>query len=136
MAWAFASLAFLHRPLMAAIAAAARAKITAFAAPELTMTAWSWSNLGLADPPLFTAIASAAIAILSDFGRLEIASLLWSMALCHVGDPGEHVDILRALAAGPAILEGGWSGHSLCLLANALFPVRGSLAPALWSRVD
>lgn len=53
-----------------------------------------------------------------------------------IGNEGER--FLPPLAAAPAILEAGdaWRGHSLCLLANALYPVRGTLGPHIWSKVE
>lgn len=41
-AWAFATFALLHRPLLDAIATAASDATLDFNASHLTMTAWSW----------------------------------------------------------------------------------------------
>lgn len=42
LVWSFASFAWLHPPLLAAISAEALRKIEDFSAMELTMTAWSY----------------------------------------------------------------------------------------------
>lgn len=85
-------------------------------------------------------IASAAIPTLSDFKFMEIASILWSI-YC-VGETGSAADSpsshLLALASAPAVLAGGGErrGHSLCILANALHPLREQLDPELWAAVE
>lgn len=85
-------------------------------------------------------IASAAIPMLNDFKFMEIASILWSIyclgeAASVADGPSSH---LLALASAPAVLAGGGErrGHSLCILANALHPLRDQLDPDLWAAVE
>mmetsp|Transcript_3879 Transcript_3879/g.6824 ORF Transcript_3879/g.6824 Transcript_3879/m.6824 type:complete len:591 (+) Transcript_3879:455-2227(+) len=142
LAWSFASFAFLYSPLMAALSAEAKAKITDFGAQNLAMMAWSWSALAVIDWPLLAVIASTACSKIGDpnaaFSEMEIASLLWSIATFPVDflQEKQQQDFLVSLSTAPSILRGHWSGHFLCQLANALHKVRHTLDPELWRRVE
>lgn len=106
-----------------------------FEAQHLTMTAWSFANLQLLDAPLIAAIAAAARELLPSFAQMEIASLAWSVA-CSPIDEGDRAEILLSLSFAPAILEDGWHGHSLCILASAFFPVRALLRPEVAAFIE
>lgn len=74
---------------------------------------------------------------------MEIASLLWSISSLNVAANPDRAALslcaraaICGLASAPAVREGEWSGHSLCLLANALYPVRSDLAVTLWTEVE
>mmetsp|Transcript_114210 Transcript_114210/g.369349 ORF Transcript_114210/g.369349 Transcript_114210/m.369349 type:complete len:96 (+) Transcript_114210:29-316(+) len=82
------------------------------------------------DVPLLHAISEGAINTLRNFKVQEISSLLWSLSSMSVLDDGERsCRIVQQLSAAPIIVHEAhsgqsWQGHYLCLLANALHPVR------------
>lgn len=138
LVWAFASFAFLHRPMMTVISSTAQTKIAEFDAQNLAMTAWAWSTLAVSDWPLIAAISQAALECQGSFDEMEIASLLWSI-VTHPKPTVSAVpeeDFLKSLSCVSVITNGIWSGHSLCLLANALYKVRETLDASIWEKVE
>lgn len=90
---------------------------------EVASFAWSLASLSIGAGPGRTAIAmksltSSAVAISSEEGDFDAAALL-----CKLAD-------------APVVRQEEWNGHSLCLLANALYPVRMGLSPALWAEIE
>jgi len=174
--WAFASITFSHRPLLDAISAAALPRISEFTPQNLSMTAWAFANLAFVDEHIFTAIGEAAILILFDFEVRYISSLLWSVSQNAVlqdllgemnrSEPSvlsmpwntsvesaacepqgcKLKALICKLASALVFRSAEWKGHSLCSLANALWPVRPLsisdvdttcvIQPDLWSLVE
>lgn len=107
------------------------------------MVAWHHQNLAFVQTPLATSVCWAEPPLPSELQVMETASLLWTAPTL---DTAANIEsgsvsvpargILCSLAAAPAVWDGEWRGHSLCLLANALHPVRHDLAPLLWSQVE
>lgn len=58
IAWSFAERRCEHCPLIAAIAAAARARIAEFDVQGLSTTVWAFATLAFTDQPLLNAIAA------------------------------------------------------------------------------
>jgi len=58
LAWADAQFGYRNDPLLAAISAESRAKISAFTPQELANTAWAYDQLKFRDPPLMAAISA------------------------------------------------------------------------------
>mmetsp|Transcript_140056 Transcript_140056/g.446922 ORF Transcript_140056/g.446922 Transcript_140056/m.446922 type:complete len:95 (-) Transcript_140056:550-834(-) len=61
-AWSLAPLAWLDRPLLDALSAAAQPQIRELAVQDLSNTSWAFAAVAVADVPLRSAIASQAIA--------------------------------------------------------------------------
>jgi len=93
------------------------------------------------DVPLLHAISEGAINTLRNFKVQEISSLLWSLSSMSVLVDGEpSCRIVQQLSAAPIIVHEAhsgqsWQGHYLCLLANALHPVRDRLDRSVWLKV-
>lgn len=94
--------------------------------------------LAVVHRPLLAVIAAAAMGRIDEFEVVQIASLLWSFSTLALVDAegGLAPAQLRVLAGAPAVLDGEWQGHSLCLLANSLKPVSDALDPGLWTKVE
>merc|ERR1719401_3111065 len=100
------------------------------------MTAWSFYAVAFLDGQLFEAMASASITKRNEFKVVELASMLWSLSASSVeASPGAAEALCRLAEARP-VSEGLWEGHSLCLLANALYPVRAHVKAFVWADVE
>lgn len=108
------------------------------------MTAWSFSAVAFADAPLMRAVVAAAVERRGDFSEVDFSSLLWSVSplfngLTTEGEAGERdelVALLRSLVSAPIVSSGVWRGHSLCLIANALFPLKGFIDRFTWDEIE
>lgn len=60
-AWSLAKLVVRNSPLIQAISAEARPRISAFFMQNISNTVWAYAKLGLDDAPLLDALAPAAI---------------------------------------------------------------------------
>merc|ERR1712032_140162 len=83
-AWSLSRLYSEDGPLLAAIAAAALAKLRlapgSFSLQDLANTVWSVSRCRIVSVPLLDAIAAAAIRTISAYGNQNLANIAWSFA--------------------------------------------------------
>eukprot|EP00414_Alexandrium_minutum_P006949 CAMPEP_0113830954 /NCGR_PEP_ID=MMETSP0328-20130328/6600_1 /TAXON_ID=39455 /ORGANISM="Alexandrium minutum" /LENGTH=150 /DNA_ID=CAMNT_0000799093 /DNA_START=399 /DNA_END=852 /DNA_ORIENTATION=- /assembly_acc=CAM_ASM_000350 len=95
-AWAYSTLCYANRPLLAAIASAsAIKKITAFEAQNLANTSWAFAKLSLCHHPLSEAIAAAALATIPELDSRALSNIAWAFAWLTEG----HHPLMYALSA-------------------------------------
>lgn len=86
LAWAFAKLAILHKPLFKALSKGGIAKMQQFPPQNVANLAWAFATLLVEDSPLMAAISSYSLQRRKEFETQHLAHVFWSFASLAVVD--------------------------------------------------
>jgi len=106
MAWAFAVLAFRHRPLLAAIATAASSALEPRGGANI---AWAFASMAFRHAPFFMALSRYAGTALGQFQPQSLSNTAWSLAELRCRDDRPFLNAIAdeiSRRGVPEMLEG------------------------------